>query len=62
MPLKFVNNAKTTDTIYYSIDQLPVNENNALKVIPGTSAGTSEANAVTTSYKLDLVNQYFIAE
>lgn len=62
MPLKFVNNAKTTNTINYSIDQFPVNENNALKVIPGTSAGISEANAVTTSYRLDLVNRYFIPE
>lgn len=62
VPLKFVKNGTTTETLNYAIGQFPVNENDTLKVIPGTSTGTSEANAETTTYKLDLVNQYFIAE
>lgn len=60
--LKFIKNDTTTDTLNYANDQLPVNENEFLKVVPGISAGTSEENADITFYKLDLTNKYFIVE
>lgn len=60
--LKFVKHGSTTDTLNYAMDQLPVNENEFLKVTPGTSAGTTEAKSKITTYKLDLINEYFIAE
>lgn len=61
-PLKFVNHGATTDTLNYAMEHFPFNKNGYLIVTPGTSAGTSEAKAETVQYRLDVVNQYFIAD